>query len=293
METLLGKGLQKVGTLIATLTISIHPSVAAVDTPETTQPTEARLLLAKRWDPASDPTGWWISEKYDGVRAHWDGNTLWTRGGNRISAPDYFLAELPKGIGLDGELWFGRGQFETTVSIVRRETPDERWQLMSYMIFDSPTAVGTFEERMEFVRKILPRSARHVKRVPQTLCLGAEHLIARRDRIVESGGEGLMIRKPDSLYESGYSSTLLKVKPHTDGEAVVIGHKPGKGKYEGKMGSLRVKTADGREFSVGSGFTNAERAAPPRIGSRITYRYRGLTKNGLPRFPTYLQVPDE
>lgn len=293
MTTLLGKGLEKVGTLVATLTVFCCFIAGDKLSAAEGRPPEARLLLAKRWDPSIDPTGWWISEKYDGVRAYWDGWKLWTRGGNRIHAPDYFLAELPKGIELDGELWYGRGQFEQTVSIVRRETPDDRWQLLKYMVFDAPKVVGGFEERLEFVRKILPRSTRHVKRVPLVLCRGVEHLLARRDRIVEEGGEGLMIRRPDSLYESGYSSTLLKVKPHTDGEAVVIGHKPGKGRYEGKMGSIRVKNTAGREFSIGSGFTTVERENPPKVGGRVVYRYRGLTKSGLPRFPTFLRIVDE
>ena len=28
-----------------------------------------------------DPTGWWISEKYDGIRGYWNGNTLISRQG--------------------------------------------------------------------------------------------------------------------------------------------------------------------------------------------------------------------
>ena len=282
MKPLVGKGLVQLGTLWITLA-AIVLQTSAGDAP-------TRLLLAKSWDQSMDPRGWLISEKYDGVRAHWDGEQLWTRGGNEISAPDYFLKELPKGIELDGELWLGRGRFEDTVSVVRTQKPDERWREIRYMIFDAPKATGMFEQRMEFVRNVIPRTAKHLKRVPQTLCKGVEHLLARRDRIVESGGEGLMIRQPRSAYESGYSSTLLKVKPHSIGEAEVIGHKPGQGRYEGMMGSVRVKTSDGREFSIGSGFSKAERQSAPPIGSTVTYRYRGLTKNKLPRFPTFLRL---
>src|SRR3712207_5223815 len=31
------------------------------------------LLLAESWDSAADLSGWWMSEKLDGVRAYWDG----------------------------------------------------------------------------------------------------------------------------------------------------------------------------------------------------------------------------
>lgn len=277
------------GTLWITLAAIVSQNLFADGSKEAKRPDPKRLLLAKTWDPSIDPTGWWISEKYDGVRAHWDGQHLWTRGGNEIHAPDYFLEELPKGIELDGELWLGRGRFEDTVSVVRRDSPDDRWRQMHYMIFDAPKAVRSFEERMEFVRRIVPRNAKHLKRAPQIRCAGLEHLLARRDRIVEAGGEGVMIRQPGSAYQSGYSSSLLKVKPHSTGEAEVIGYKPGKGRYEGKMGSIRVKTSDGLEFSIGSGFNTAERESPPPIGSIVTFRYRGLTKNGLPRFPTFLR----
>ncbi len=96
-------------------------------------PTEAQappLLLANVWKPSIDPTGWWMSEKYDGLRGYWDGQKLWSRKGNLIHAPYYFLAELPQDIALDGELWIGYGKFEETISIVRSETPDDRWKLV-------------------------------------------------------------------------------------------------------------------------------------------------------------------
>ena len=69
------------------------------------------LLLAQPWQPGTDLTDWWVSEKYDGVRGFWDGRTLRTRGGERIAAPPWFTAGWPA-TPLDGELWAGRGGFE-------------------------------------------------------------------------------------------------------------------------------------------------------------------------------------
>src|SRR5205807_4753846 len=40
------------------------------------------LLLAESWDCVTDPTGWWLSEKLDGVRAYWDGRQFLSRQGN-------------------------------------------------------------------------------------------------------------------------------------------------------------------------------------------------------------------
>ncbi|CBQ72011.1 related to DNA ligase [Sporisorium reilianum SRZ2] len=86
------------------------------------------LLLAKPWlldaDPskprskAMDPTGWWISEKLDGVRAFWDGQRLYSRQKIEWNAPSWWK-RLPKDITLDGELWMARGTFDQTSQICR------------------------------------------------------------------------------------------------------------------------------------------------------------------------------
>jgi DNA ligase 1 len=258
-------------------------------TPATDKQTP-HLLLANVWNPSIDPTGWWMSEKYDGLRGYWDGRKLWSRQGNIIHAPDYFLAELPRDIALDGELWIGHGKFEETISIVRSETPDDRWKRVHFMVFDAPQAKGTFEQRMQLLRATFPQDNRFVRVVVQECCQGVAQLLAERDRVVRLGGEGLMLRQPESVYEAGRSPTLLKVKPYDDAEATVIAYEPGKGKFAGKLGAVRVRTDDGREFSIGSGFTDAQRESPPPVGTVITYRFRGLTAKGLPRFPSYLRV---
>lgn len=259
-------------------------------TNSTTEPQAPHLLLADVWNSSIDPTGWWMSEKYDGLRGYWDGQTLWTRKGQVVHAPGYFLAELPRGLALDGELWIGRGKFEETVSTVRAETPDDRWKNVHFMVFDAPQAKGTFEERMQVLRATLPEGNRFVRVVVQERCRGVRQLLAERDRVVKMGGEGLMLRQPESQYEPRRSPSLLKVKPYDDAEATVISYETGKGKLAGKLGALRVRTDDGREFSIGSGLTDAQRESPPPIGTVITYRFRGLTAKGMPRFPTYLRV---
>ena len=263
---------------------------ASADQPTRQSP---HLLLAKVWDPTIDPTGWWMSEKYDGLRCYWDGEQLWSRKGKAIHAPAYFEAELPHGVVLDGELWIGHGQFEETLSTVLSETPGERWKKVRFMVFDAPKKEGTFEERMKYLQATLPAANRFVRVVAQERCRGKGQLLAERDRVVAQGAEGLMLRQPDSAYEAKRSPTLLKVKPYDDAEATIIAYEPGKGKFAGQLGALRVRTEDGREFSLGSGFNDAQRESPPAIGTVITYRYRGLTAKGMPRFPSFLRVRRE
>ena len=112
-------------------------------------------------------------------------------------------------------------------------------------------------------------------------------------QVVQAGGEGLMLHRADALYESGRSDTLLKLKPWLDAEAVVIAHLPGKGKYQGQLGALLVRAPDGREFRLGTGFSDAQRREPPPLGSTVTYRYRELTGKGLPRFASFLRQRQE
>lgn len=86
-------------------------------------------MLASKWE-GEDPTGWWMSEKLDGVRAWWTGSALLSRLGNTINAPAWFTAGLPK-VPLDGELWCGRGQFTEAVSIVKNAVRQDDWKVCS------------------------------------------------------------------------------------------------------------------------------------------------------------------
>ncbi|KAJ3330972.1 hypothetical protein HDU76_004372, partial [Blyttiomyces sp. JEL0837] len=130
----------------------------------------------------------------------------------------------------------------------------------------------------------------HVQVVTQEKCKGKDHLKQLLDAIELKGGEGLMLRKPKSVYEGKRSATLLKVKSFYDAEAVVIGIEPGKGKNAGVMGAIRCKMASGAIFKIGTGFTDAQRRKPPKIGDIVSYRFQELSSDGNPRFPSYIGV---
>src|SRR5205823_14491049 len=107
-------------------------------------------------------------------------------------------------------------------------------------------------------------------------------------RINALGSEGLMLRRPASMYEAGRSTSLLKVKTFKDAEALVIGHEPGAGRHKGRLGALLVQLANGVRFAVGTGLSDVQRLNPPAIGSTITFRYQELSDAGVPRFPSYV-----
>ncbi len=248
------------------------------------------VLLAESWDNAADLAGWWMSEKLDGVRAYWDGKQFLSRQGNRYRAPDWFVEGLP-GHPLDGELWIARKAFQRTVGIVKRQDGSEHWREVRYLIFDAPARTDGFEERIRFLADAVKAwNAPFASLHPHELCKSIAHLREELVRVEQLGGEGLMLREPGSKYQAGRSASLLKVKSFKDDEAVVIGHEPGKGKHAGRLGALTVRLASGKVFSVGTGFSDRERAAPPPIGSTITFRYQELTEAGIPRFPSYVRL---
>jgi len=251
------------------------------------------LLLAHTWQNDVDLTGWWMSEKLDGVRAYWDGHGFLSRLGNPYLAPEWFVEGLPA-TPLDGELWGGRKKFQRTVSIARRQDRSPHWKELSFLVFDAPALDAPFEERMAFTRAHMEsRTPPHAKHHEHMRCDGVAHLRAELARVEALGGEGLMLRRPGSRYEVGRSSTLLKVKSFRDDEARVVAHLPGEGRHKGRLGAVLVEMGDGTRFSIGTGFSDAERRAPPPIGSLVTFRYQELSDGGVPRFPTYVGVRDD
>lgn len=246
------------------------------------------LLLAKTWNPQTDVKGWWMSEKYDGIRAYFDGVKLLTRTGKRIHAPQWFVRNLGTRP-LDGELWIGRGRFDEVSGIVRSlSAPREDWERVFYHVFDLPTLKLTFEQRMERLEGM--EFGDRVRLIEHTRVQSNDHVLETLDQTTKDGGEGLMLRQPKSLYERKRSSTLLKVKKQLDMEAEVVDQIPGTGRLDGLMGALQCKTKGGQIFKVGSGFTDDQRRDPPKVGDTITIHYFEITKNGVPRFPTFHRI---
>ena len=252
-----------------------------------------KLLLAHSFEkyPDLDPTGWWCSEKLDGIRGYWDGTQLISRQGNTINAPPWFTDQLPGSIPMDGELWMGRKRFQETISAVKRDVPDDRWKEVRYMVFDLPLHGGIFEKRMEYLQGM------HDGRwawtpLHHTKMKSRAHLLDELKRVVKLGAEGLMIREPGSLYVGRRDKSILKVKDFKDAEAVVLEHVPGEGKHKGRLGALRVKMPNGNEFDIGTGYSDKERENPPNKGSTVTYRFTELTNDGLPKCASFVCVRD-
>ena len=249
------------------------------------------LWLASTYQGNEKLTDYWVSEKYDGIRGFWDGRQLLSRSGKALNPPAWFVKGWPAQP-FEGELWAGLGQFEQAASVIQqRQAPDSEWQAMRFMVFDANSPTQAFTERIVQYQSLVKQIGQPwVQAVRQSQVPSHAALKALLKKTVQAGGEGLVLHRGSSLYQSGRNSDVLKVKPHEDAEAKVIGQELGQGKHAQRLGALTLETPQGLRFKLGTGFTDAQRENPPAVGQWVTYRYRGLTDQGVPRFASFVRI---
>jgi DNA ligase-1 len=259
---------------------------------------------------------------------------MWSRYFKPINCPDWFVEGLPKWTCLDGELWCGRQRFNQTVSTVKKLVPvEDEWLDVNYHVFDMPAPSKLFEPgvirvdvknshtipsgicKSTVVEELsepfynMDRQLIHEAVVGQLRLMNLgphaqvhqQYHLSSWDAVdefmeaeLELGGEGIMMRRMNSVWTPKRSDFLLKFKPWEDAEAVVIGWTAGKERLEGMMGSLKMRMPNGKEFDM-SGFTDDEREllnGEPRwfkIGQKLTYKFRELTPDGIPKENRYFR----
>ena len=157
-----------------------------------------------------DPLHWLCSEKLRGVRAYWDGSTLWTRGGFIVNVPGWFTAGLPK-FHLDGEVYAGRCEVET---VARLAVQNGRWieGVHTFQVFDAPQFSGTWPARMTTAAALV-KDAPHASAIEFAVIRDRREVFAKLQEVQSGGGEGLMLRSPfETSYTPGRTTNLLKVK---------------------------------------------------------------------------------
>ena len=251
------------------------------------------IMLPRVYADSINISNWLVSEKLDGIRGYWDGKILLSKNNIPLHPPAAFVKNFPP-FALEGEIWGGRGTFEKTISIAKKQHPHDGWLDLKFAIFDVPQATGGFTRRLQKAKDWFDNHpSQFAFIIPQKTLKDNEQLKTELQRVEKLGGEGLIVRKPDALYTRGRSREILKVKSFFDMEAVVIDHIGGKGRNRGRLGSLLVELPDKTRFKVGTGFSDKERVNPPPVGSTITFKYYGFFKSGCPRFPSYLRIrPD-
>lgn len=233
-----------------------------------------------------DFSSWVMSEKLDGIRAYWNGIELLSKNGNKIYAPKWFVKDLPK-FHLDGELWTKRNDFEYIQNIVLDKTPSLKWSQITYNIFEVPNQKGNFIKRLLKLKVYKEKHyIPHIKIIKQIKVKNQKHIDLYLNKIIEKKGEGLILKNYTKEYFVGRSKDILKVKKFYDDEGEVIGINYNS---ENKFKSLKLRYKN-KQFNLGGGFSKKERKNPPKIGDIVTFKYYSLTKNGIPKFASFLRV---
>jgi DNA ligase-1 len=146
-----------------------------------------------------DFTGCTVTEKLDGWRALWDGERLLSRQGKDLCAPADFIRHLPAGVPLDGEIYAGAGTNHDTVNGLLRSG---KWNMLKFVAFDSPKAVGSHFARMETI----PENVEKVRSFPVGNLTDLKTAIIT---VKSEGGEGVMIREFGG-YVSGRNFGIIK-----------------------------------------------------------------------------------
>jgi len=231
----------------------------------------------------------YVSEKYDGWRVYYRAGTFYTRAGNILAVSADLAAAVDAasanhgGLDFDGELWMGYGRTSSDVNGV-----DASARLM---FFDAPNAAHSYAERAAILASINFAHER-IGVVAQTVCANEAEMTAVYDVVLARGGEGVVLRLADQVYEHGVRARyFMKKKPVESCEAIVRAHHTTAGAgakdVAGYVSSLIVESLDARKavFKV-----SVKTTAPPAVGSIVTVNYCQETSTGLPKFPVLVGV---
>ena len=276
--------------------------------------------LSKSLNIKDPPIDWFASEKFDGIRAVWDGKQFVSRGSGAglpkvySYVPDFFIECMPNGIALDGEIFIGRNKFSETGKLSNlkpggkytKKQIDNMWKNVKYNVFDVLSSKGNFESRQAFLKRIVevqnekyPNCALNL--TEQIKIESIEQLINLYTKLTSEGAEGIMLRAPGSPYEQKRSKYLLKYKIKEDSEALVLEHIEGTGRLKGLLGALKCELLQDNKktgiiFNIGTGFTDLQRETAKDdipIDSIVSFSYMELSKDLIPRHPVYRGIRED
>ena len=227
-----------------------------------------------------------IEEKYDGVRViaivKGDSISYFTRSFNEL--PQRCLQKVtseirsllsgvtvpPEGIFFDGELTdLSRKSVSGKVTQMLKGSPaDSIGDDMLYNIFDveEATTLETGKGNSPFSHRRALLDIMFLGKSPTSLILANstltdDHSLIHKTykELVDAGGEGVIVKSPDHLYECKRSKSWIKIKEVNDCDLIIKGHYPGEGKREGFIGGLICEDSSGKvQVKVGSGFTEED-----------------------------------
>ena len=260
----------------------------------------------------------YASTKLDGVRAVVANGVVYSRTGKPIPNKEV-QKRFSNYHGLDGELIVDdptdKNVYKHTVSGVMTK---EGIPNVTFHVFDVWNSKENYYSRDKELFKY--NNIPYINIVNQHLITNIKELEEYELKVLNQGYEGVMIRKPDTLYKNGRSTIksgeLLKLKRFSDSEGIIkyclpLMHNNNEATidelgYTSRSTCKNNKIADemlgsfvvedlknpGMIFNIGSGFTKQERIdfwnkREKLTGKIITYKYFTVGMQNLPRFPIF------
>lgn len=247
----------------------------------------------------------------DRCRASWDPEIGWvlysSSGAIRTSVP-HINVEMNKRLNgckdmeFDGELFVQHWPHERIRSIVSRTvTLHPEYERIQYHIFDYIHPSMDQNSRLAVVESEIPRDMKSVKRVPYFYGSQENHVEGYLQAFIFQGYEGIILREPEALYVRRRATTLMKLKPRMTGYYLAVEmleESTIHGMMKGMLGSLVLRDIDGRQFKVGTGFTEQQRlffweSPESIIGKIVKIQYQSLTESGIPKMSSFKEVMEE
>eukprot|EP00026_Physarum_polycephalum_P002350 Phypoly_transcript_02356.p1 GENE.Phypoly_transcript_02356~~Phypoly_transcript_02356.p1 ORF type:complete len:908 (+),score=118.97 Phypoly_transcript_02356:113-2836(+) len=252
-------------------------------------PAAGKLMLASFPSSAemvdvTNENSWWLGEKYDGVRCFWNPKEkqMYSRRGIWIDMPPF--KRLFGNTVLDGEIWCGRGLFLDSQLMIQSTVDQVNWALVRVICFDEASRKlkkDPFEKRYAAILTHFVSSHPVVITAPRFLCENIITLTQSLQCIIDAGGEGVILRKPRSLYESGRSTSLLKLKGSKGDEEALVS--------DVEMdGSLLLQLPDGTFFRVAKEHYDLHRQ--PIRGDIVTFSHDFQSRRSTPTNPVVHRI---
>jgi DNA ligase-1 len=109
----------------------------------------------------------------------------------------------------------GNGKFSEIASVAQVKSPSF-WNKISFFVLDLPTIRKPYSERKKMLLDMSKNEKTpwptHLQVITDLVCEGSQHLNAFFTNVLQKGGEGVILRNPKSLYETGRSDSFYKLK---------------------------------------------------------------------------------
>eukprot|EP00026_Physarum_polycephalum_P001929 Phypoly_transcript_01932.p1 GENE.Phypoly_transcript_01932~~Phypoly_transcript_01932.p1 ORF type:complete len:927 (+),score=132.48 Phypoly_transcript_01932:220-3000(+) len=230
---------------------------------------------------------WWLGEKYDGVRAcsvpSKSSSTLYSYNGKDFQLRAPFAAKIPR-MFLDGEIWFGRGRYMDAAKFsLRNPESPPKWANLRFVVFDCPDPASQslpFESRFASLVSGVPRKHSFINIAVNARCVSRKHMLHSVRSIVEAGGEGVVLREPESLYVPGRSDSYSKFKVFKDHEALVVAVDEDE--------TFKIQLPNGKELDAV--LSNSYEGRRPKKGDVVTFAISHFAKTHRPKQPRIFRI---